>query len=178
MPARATASSGRAALARSSVNGFSMKTCLPAAAACSTCFPCSLCGVANTTASISGSARISSRLSLSAMPCSAQNAAAFDAVRVCPAVKRKAVLCPCTPPTSVRPHRPIPTIAARIIAFPLSPQFPWSVAVHDVAYAPLQPPQRREQFAFPVQRQKNIVDARLQLRDLLFELLNRFPLLV
>src|SRR6202023_2977511 len=69
-------------------------------------------------ASIAGSARISSRLSFSAMPCSAQNASALPRVRVCPAVKRKAALLPCAALTSVRPHRPIPTIAARIILFP------------------------------------------------------------
>src|SRR6266536_232443 len=93
-----------------------MKTCFPAAAARSTWGPCSLCGVANTTASIAGSARIASRLSLSATPCSAQNASAWAGVRLWPAVKRIALLLPCTEPTRVRPHRPIPTIAARIMA--------------------------------------------------------------
>ena len=52
------------------------------------------------------------------MPCSAQNCSAFDLVRVCPAVKRIAALWPCTAPTRVRPQRPSPTIAARIIRFP------------------------------------------------------------
>src|SRR4051794_28063085 len=91
-----------------------MKTCLPEAAARSTCAPCSLCGVANTTASISGSANISSRLSTSFRPCSAQNASALPRVRLCPAVKRNLSLLPCTEPTRVRPHLPMPTIAARI----------------------------------------------------------------
>src|SRR4051794_30796721 len=91
-----------------------MKTCLPEAAARSTCAPCSLCGVANTTASISGSAKISSRLSASFRPCSAQNASALARVRLYPAVKRNLSLLPCTEPTRVRPHRPIPTIAAWI----------------------------------------------------------------
>src|SRR4051812_24435041 len=91
-----------------------MKTCLPAAAARSTCLPCSLCGVAKTTASIAGSARISSRLSASFSPCSAQNASALPRVRLCPAVKRNFSLLPCTEPARVRPHLPMPTIAARI----------------------------------------------------------------
>jgi hypothetical protein len=100
------------------VNGFSMKTGFPAAAARSTCGPCSLCGVANTIASTAGSARISPRLSFSAMPCSAQNASAFDRVRVWPAVNWIAVLLPSNAPTNVRPQRPSPTIAARIICIP------------------------------------------------------------
>jgi len=45
-----------------------MKTCLPAAAVRSTWAPCWLCGVANTTASIAGSARICSRSSLQCYP--------------------------------------------------------------------------------------------------------------
>jgi predicted dehydrogenase len=51
------ASSARSALATLSVNGFSMKTGLPAAAARSTCGPCWLCGVAKTTASTAGYTR-------------------------------------------------------------------------------------------------------------------------
>src|SRR5437016_4512459 len=94
-----------------------MKTCFPAAAVRSTWAPCSLCGVANTTASIAASARIASRLSASLMPCSAQNDSAWARVRLWPEVKQIVLLLPWTEPTSVRPHRPIPTIAARIMAF-------------------------------------------------------------
>src|SRR3954470_16827616 len=57
---------------------------------------------------------MSSRLSASLSPCSAQNASALARVRLYPAVKRNLSLLPCTEPTRVRPHRPIPPIAARI----------------------------------------------------------------
>ena len=49
------ASTAFSAVLRVSAIGFSTKTCLPAFAACAICFRCSECGVASTTASISGS---------------------------------------------------------------------------------------------------------------------------
>ena len=56
-PAARHASIAFSAVLRVSVIGFSTKTCLPAFAAWMICFMCSECGVASTTASISGSLR-------------------------------------------------------------------------------------------------------------------------
>ena len=82
MPARFAAATAASALGRSSVNGFSTWTCLPATAAAITCSACALCGVASTTASMSGLASASSKRSSIGMPRSRQNSSALARVRV------------------------------------------------------------------------------------------------
>ena len=95
------------------VKGFSTNTAFPAPAARVICAACRLCGVANTTASIAGSRRITFRSSTHLRSCSRQKSATVAAVRVCAVVKRIASLCR-TESTRLRPHQPRPTMAARI----------------------------------------------------------------
>jgi hypothetical protein len=103
------------ALLRSRVNGFSMKTCLPAAAARSTCGPVLAVRRREHDRVDLGIGEDLVEAVLQRDPVLGAERLGFGAGAGVPGVKRKAVLCPCTAPTRVRPHRPIPTIAARII---------------------------------------------------------------
>ena len=101
-----------------SVNGFSQKTCLPAAAAATTCSVWTDGGVASTTASTPGSARSSSYDGTSLRPCDRRSLLDRGVtVRVVAATNRIASL-PSTDSTSVFPHQPRPTIAALITVRP------------------------------------------------------------
>src|SRR5256885_1471912 len=83
-----------------SAGGFSQKTCLPARAAAMAWARCTECGVARTTACTEASSSASCRTLPEAMSTSR--------------TKRMRSLLPCTDPTSARPQRPRPTMAASI----------------------------------------------------------------
>src|SRR5436853_4064043 len=99
-PARSQAPIIARASAARSASGFSQKTCLPARAAAMAWARCTECGVARTTACTEASSSASCRTLPEAMSTSR--------------TKRIRSLLPCTDPTSARPQRPRPTMAASI----------------------------------------------------------------
>ena len=107
------------AFERRRVNGFSMKTCLPAAAVRSTCGPCWLCGVAKTTASTAGSGEDPPEIvGISDAVLGAKRLGGGAGAAVAGGEDETAVLLSWIALTRVRPQRPSPTIAARIICAP------------------------------------------------------------